>query len=287
MVTKFPEMYKRAPSTELQFGKVPFALYKSERNTQKRSIFLTEHMLIFVINGHKQLHFPDRIIRIDADSVLLIKRGMHVLSEYIAEQQAYECLIVFIPDAFIKRFLKGFNNRDIGKPVENEFIIIPPNDLLNSFKHQYTHYFGKSLSNLPEIMDVKLQELFLLLMSSSFGNQVLAFLRAAVADDKIDLEYVMKQYLLQPMNLSELAHISGRSLAGFKREFQEKYSCSPRKWLNRERLAHATVLLNHTPDTVAQISYSCGFENVSHFIKLYKRQYGYTPGTGRAESVMI
>jgi AraC-like DNA-binding protein len=42
-----------------------------------------------------------------------------------------------------------------------------------------------------------------------------------------------------------------------------------------------------TDKNVSEIAYECGFENTSHFIKIYKRHYGFTPNSVRAEKTTI
>ena len=288
MVTKFPEMFERAANAELQFGEVPFALYKTEKNNRQRSIFLTEHMLIFVLKGHKKLHFPDHVIQVDAKQIILLKRGVHVLSEYVADDQPYECIVIFIKDSFIRRFLHDqVKDNQASHSPPADYLIVPSNPLLDSFKAQYKCYFDQAVAHLPEIMDIKLQELFLLLTGSSFKKPVLSFLHSALAEHQLSLDYLMRRYLLQQLSIEQLARVSGRSLAKFKRDFRQEFQCTPRQWINQERLAYSSTLLHNTDDSVAEIAYAAGFDNVSHFIKLFKRQFGLTPNSARTESVMI
>jgi AraC-like DNA-binding protein len=288
MVTKFPEMFERAANAELQFGEVPFALFKTEKNIQQRSIFLTEHLLIFVLKGHKKLHFPGRVIQVDAKQIILLKRGVHVLSECVAGDQPYECIVIFVKDSFIRRFLHDHikDSKEINSTVA-DFLIVPSSPLLDSFKAQYKCYFDQEVTLLKEIMDVKLQELFLLLSGSSLKKEVLSFLHSALAEHELSLDYLMRRYLLQQLSIEQLARVSGRSLAKFKRDFQQEFQCTPRQWINQERIAYSSTLLYNTNDSVAEIAYTAGFDNVSHFIKLFKRQFGFTPNSVRTESVMI
>jgi len=288
MVTKFPEMFERAENATLQFGEVPFAIYKTEKNNQQRSIFLTEHTLIFVLKGHKKLHLSDRVITADDKHIILLKRGVRVLSEHVADDQPYECIVIFIKDGFIKRFLHDHVKANhVPHSPAPDHLIVPSNILLDGFKAQYKCYFDQAVAHLTEIMDIKLQELFLLLSDSAFKKQVWSFLNSALAEHQLSLDYLMRKYLLQQLSIEQLARLSGRSLAKFKRDFQQKFQCAPRQWINRERLAYSHVLLSNTNDSVAEIAYAAGFDNVSHFIKLFKRQFGFTPNSVRTESVMI
>ena len=53
------------------------------------------------------------------------------------------------------------------------------------------------------------------------------------------------------------------------------------QWLIRQRLIHARLLLISTDKAIAEIGTACAFPNTSHFIKLFRKQYGMTPATYR------
>lgn len=59
------------------------------------------------------------------------------------------------------------------------------------------------------------------------------------------------------------------------------YGTSPHQWLIRQRLIHARLLLISTDKAIAEIGTACAFPNTSHFIKLFRKQYGMTPETYR------
>jgi AraC family transcriptional regulator, exoenzyme S synthesis regulatory protein ExsA len=96
-----------------------------------------------------------------------------------------------------------------------------------------------------------------------------------------DLSFTLQTYLFQPLTLEELAALSNRSLATFKRDFQRQYRTAPRQWINQQRLQHARMLLQTTDRQVTDIALTCGFENVSHFIRIFRKAFGATPLTIR------
>lgn len=44
---------------------------------------------------------------------------------------------------------------------------------------------------------------------------------------------------------------------------------------------HSRLLLISTNKSISEIGMECNFPNTSHFIKLFKKQYGQTPATYR------
>ena len=60
-----------------------YARRKTEYNPAKRTVFLAEHLLVFVVKGTKFLHLPGRTLNAAPNSLILLKRGVHVMAEYI------------------------------------------------------------------------------------------------------------------------------------------------------------------------------------------------------------
>lgn len=63
--------------------------------------------------------------------------------------------------------------------------------------------------------------------------------------------------------------------------FKKNLGVSPTKYINNLKIAYARQLLVYTDLTVTEIAEKCGFENLSHFYHLFKKQYIASPGTFR------
>jgi transcriptional regulator GlxA family with amidase domain len=75
----------------------------------------------------------------------------------------------------------------------------------------------------------------------------------------------------------EFARIAQRSIATFKREFHEYYHTTPGKWLTQKRLEYAKNLLDTSKKNVSEIVDESGFENLTHFSRIFKEKYGLSP----------
>ncbi|MES1250091.1 MAG: AraC family transcriptional regulator, partial [Chitinophaga rupis] len=247
MLLRFPPI--PPPVSDLTFLTSPtatFAKHKIETHAGKRTVFLTEHTLVFVLEGTKFLHLPERTITVAPNSVVLLKKGIYVMAEYIVEGLAYEALMIFLSAKVVKTWALSLPAGLPPKKTEDPFVILPSNELLDAFKQQYRYYFGKTVKGLDNILTLKQQELLHLLLASDQQGRIVNFLRSANLSEPEDLEYIVRTYLFQPITLTELAGLSNRSLASFKRDFQRLYGCSPKLWINRQRLAHAQMLLYNT-----------------------------------------
>lgn len=79
-----------------------------------------------------------------------------------------------------------------------------------------------------------------------------------------------------------LADLSGRSAGHLNRVFKEYLQTTPTAYLNRLRLAHARNLLLTANLGIMEAAYESGFDNLSHFYHLFKKQYGVSPGKIRS-----
>lgn len=90
------------------------------------------------------------------------------------------------------------------------------------------------------------------------------------------LQRISEQYQ-QTENISHYAGLCGMSEVHFRRLFREYTGKSPVDYRNDIRLHNARILLQSGEFNVSEAAELCGFSNLSFFIRLYKKKYGYTP----------
>jgi AraC-like DNA-binding protein len=265
----------------LHVGDAPVARIKQLTTAGARTGFMTEHTLIFVLQGQKQLLIDDQSFTADAGNLFFIKRGIYVMSELMLPGASYEALIIFFTDDFFKRFLHTYKLISDQPVTAVSHLVIPSNHLLNEYSTQFLGYFGRDLNTIQNILPLKQQELLLLLLSGPYRNKILSFLQNITNGTPLDIEFIVKKHLFQPLSVEELAKLSGRSLASFKRDFQQQFQSPPKKWINDQRLAHARNLLQQPGKQVSEVALECGFENIPHFIRIFKQKYGHTPARSK------
>lgn len=77
--------------------------------------------------------------------------------------------------------------------------------------------------------------------------------------------------------VSYYAELCNMSEVNFRRLFKEYTGLSPIDYRNDLRLSSARNKLRSGEYNVSEVAELCGFSNLSFFIRLYKKKYGYTP----------
>ena len=99
-------------------------------------------------------------------------------------------------------------------------------------------------------------------------------------------EYI-EQYFHQLISLEELAKLTNMSATNFRREWKKIYSEAPMQYRDSIRLYYAKEYLNSGYYTVSEIAEKCGFDDVSYFVRFFKKKTGRTPNEFKKEVLGI
>jgi AraC-like DNA-binding protein len=83
------------------------------------------------------------------------------------------------------------------------------------------------------------------------------------------------------MTVDDLAARAHLSPSRFAAVFRRQFGASPHAYLTSLRIEHACSLLSTTDATQAEIARLCGFADVPHFSKTFRRATASTPGNYR------
>ena len=259
-------------------SEMTFVAYRSDVYPERNEVFFEEHAVVVVLEGQKKFSSPTQELHVRKGDILFFQRGCYSMNESI--DSSYRSLVFFVNEKLLKEFvgqhLSLFTN--VSAPLSGDLILaLVSSPTFTTFISSLLPYFGQHTPYRNELLRLKFQELLLHLLELDRHEQLQAILWRIYQGQKIDLNYLMSTYFLKPLSINELARLSGRSLSGFKRDFEENFRVSPGHWIRQKRLEHAHFLLRNTDKNVSEVSTEIGYESVSHFIKAYKKQYGTTP----------
>ena len=84
--------------------------------------------------------------------------------------------------------------------------------------------------------------------------------------------------------LPRMTEIGNVSFAHLARTLKAHTGRTPTEFINRLRLRNASMLLTTTSREISDIAFDCGFENLSYFYRLFRREYDQTPYRHRIEA---
>lgn len=85
----------------------------------------------------------------------------------------------------------------------------------------------------------------------------------------------LRENIDQVVTINEIAAQLNMSASNLISLFKKKTSMTPKEYQNLLKLKKSKAALKHK--NVTEVCYDLGFENVSYFIKLFKKYYGETP----------
>ena len=91
----------------------------------------------------------------------------------------------------------------------------------------------------------------------------------------------IEQYYMLDLDLDKVASICGYSPSYFSRSFRKYFGINFVQYLQQVRLENAKQLLKSSTMTVAEISEKTGFQSLSYFSTIFKRETGVSPNQYR------
>jgi transcriptional regulator GlxA family with amidase domain len=89
-------------------------------------------------------------------------------------------------------------------------------------------------------------------------------------------KYINENYKNE-IHLNDMADLVNMSPASFSRFFKLRTGRSLTDYITDIRIGHATRMLVDTTTTIAEIGYSCGFNNLSNFNRIFKKKKACSP----------
>jgi AraC-like DNA-binding protein len=136
---------------------------------------------------------------------------------------------------------------------------------------------NNSLNNF--YVQIKVQELMYLLFSKLSLREHTTFknINSNDAEKLLVIRNKILSDLSTPPVLSELAIIASMSETKLKQLFKQTFGDTIYNYYQRARMEEAAFLLKQAKRSVSEVGYELGFSNISHFGRLFEKQYGITP----------
>jgi AraC family transcriptional regulator, exoenzyme S synthesis regulatory protein ExsA len=243
------------------------------------NLFLEENILLFVKEGTINIRYGKMDHVIGKNQMAFLKKD--ILIEYQTANcqpdgaMRNEFVLVCLKYELVKEFIK-MAELSITPTCEASAITVNTgNQQLSKFIDSLQPYFMQPEKVGGSLIKIKLLELLFYLAGSN--SEILEQVLDLREHYRSNIVTTVEENIMNSLSLNQLAVLAGRSLSSFRRDFLAIYNMPPSQWIRKKRLEKAQELLTSTTMTVTDICYTLGFENIAHFSRLFKSQFGYPP----------
>jgi AraC-like DNA-binding protein len=123
-----------------------------------------------------------------------------------------------------------------------------------------------------------------LLQTSIMGQEQSTLCRGGLAPWQVSkIKQHIETNLTARLPTAELAALVRLSAKHFSRAFKVSVGCSPHAYIVLRRVAYAKKLLLGSDAPPSQVALACGFNDQSHFCRLFRRLTGISPSVWRRQ----
>jgi AraC family transcriptional regulator, exoenzyme S synthesis regulatory protein ExsA len=251
--------------------------YTCPIDAERIGIFSRNDYLVYVLSGKKTYRTVNGEWTLVPGQTLYLKKGAEIIHQYFDNE--YCMLGFFLSDELIRETMQEIRGNMKIIPLQNtedfSAAMVQSSEYLEGYFHSMLTYF-RGINRPPEqILVLKLKELLINLVNS---DPLLAtYFNDLASSDKPSLQQIMEKNFCYNLRLEDYAELCHRSLSAFKREFQQIYHETPGRWIMKRRVERAASILANSQLSVTQVAFESGFEDLSHFSRVFKKFSGMNP----------
>lgn len=281
----FMNLKEMIPHGDFQF---PINIYTGEFLSNQFNVYLHWHNemeIIYVKSGYGKVYIDMTFYDINCGDIIIInKQALHYLSNNTNTNLKYEAIIFdlrFLQNAFLDYCQVNFINPIIENNL-NTTHIIKDYDIGYDEILYYVSKIIKSYTDCNFGFQLQIKGLLFNLFYELFNN---GYIQKPISEFnnsskifklKNVIKYIYDNYN-KPLSIKKLATIAGYSEYHFIRFFKSQTGKTCTNFINALRIEKSLELLINTNQSVTEIAFNVGYDDVSYFIKIFKRLTCNTP----------
>jgi AraC-like DNA-binding protein len=279
MVSLLDFVYDNCLFRQFKVNDLLFVEYKCVVNEVKLKIWSQHNYFIYVLSGKKVWKTIRSKYEVFSGQAIFVRKGANIVHQFFDKN--FCALIIFVPDDFISDVIKYCDIPLSGLKTEatpsDSVTPIQLDPVLALYFQSVFAYFGNKEKPPASLLELKFKELILSIVSSGCNEPLSGYFMSLCEKNKSCMREIMERNFIYNMKLEEFAQLCGRSLTSFKRDFIITFKTTPGKWLALKKLEYARHLLETTDKNINELTFESGFENPSHFIRIFKEAFKTTP----------
>ena len=262
----------------------PLELYCLDINHDKYNMaphWHSEVELIRILDGTLNIRLNNNTYSAKKGDILFINpETVHCATP---DNCVYECLVFHVNFLSalcdgIKYFIDGIANGEykIFEIISDKDITVSADEIFYAMKHKSSGYKFKAIGAF--------YKLFGIIVDKHFYTHTEGFPQnpenKKIPKLKTVISFINNNYT-SPITLTDMAAAAEMSPKHFCYFFKEMTNKTPVEYLNFYRIEKSAKMLLNTALSVTDIAFSCGFNDLSYFIKIFKQIKGITPAKFR------
>jgi AraC family transcriptional regulator, exoenzyme S synthesis regulatory protein ExsA len=256
-----------------------FAYYKCPQVEKQVNLFIHYNLITFTIRGMKTIHHREKSWTLTDNTCIFVRKGAYNQERY--DTADWEVLAFYFGDDYLRNVFNEFRShlplKKLPPPPADMLIDINVNDTAIGFFYGMIPYFTQSIAPSETLLELKFKELLFNVLSNPANKELLSYVNSMEDGHKTPVWQTMEANYTYNLSIEEYARIAGRSIADFRRAFEEYYHTSPGRWLTQKRLEYARYLLDTSNKNISEVADASGFENLTHFSRIFKQRYRLSP----------
>jgi AraC family transcriptional regulator len=262
-------------------------IYETQHIAEKVELTFSSPVLASMIRGKKVMHLSGTPSFDFLPGESVIVPGDETMRIDFPEAQLLnptQCLALAIEPGKVKQVTDMLN--DHAPLVDNaqgwqygQHNFFLTNDVpINQLIARLIYIFTEDNKAKEVFANLILQELVVRLMQTQARTLLLSPTTALASVNRLAhvAKYINK-HLNRSLNIKELADEACMSEPNLYRTFKQTFGMTPVDYINQQRIELASKLLRTTNRCLADISMECGFNNLTYFMKLFRREIGQSP----------
>lgn len=268
---RFDRQLELADGIETEYLRILY--YTFEKNYKDTYKSYEYKRLCTIVDGEKNVRINNgKNIIYDSSKYMLLPPNSSVEMKIEKPTKALvlelnEYLINTVSEKLSYELDVDLNKSILEKPFFNE-----NNKLIELTTKKIVETATKDTNNKEFLLDLYAQEITYSLLNTKGAKDILS----SDFNNPINRSiHIMKGNLKNNITVSEIAYDLNMSLPSFSSKFKKIMGMTPNAYLTNLKLNEAARLLKFS--SVTEVAYDLGYENISHFIKLFKKKFGLTP----------
>ncbi len=165
----------------------------------------------------------------------------------------------------------------MGLPLNQVFYPKHIDSFINFLRKIQEEFLTKE-KNADFMMDALLRQMFVSISRQIGGGSRLKYQEEGLYTEFVKARLKLLTQCDKQWNISSMCSLVHLEKSQFYSYYEKYFNISPKADLLKARMEKATVLLSNEVLQVQQVADLCGFVNVSHFTRQFKKLHGCTPG---------